>query len=167
MFTHHTVALPSKKRAIRGRRLVVVDIENVVEGAVMTMKQAVDARASVDAAVGLRKDDHVVIGTSHIGVLATGLGWAGSPRIVVRSGANGADLALIEVLTSERVEDRFEEVVLVSGDGIFVDVVAALGAAGVRVTVAARSEAFSAKLRLAAACSVHLASSVVEMGDVA
>ena len=166
MFTYIAAALPLKKRALRGRRLVVVDIENVVGGAVLTPEQAMSARRSIEQSVGLKGSDHVVIGTSHMGLLAAGLGWRG-PRIVVRSGANGADLALLEVLTEERVEDRFDDVVLVSGDGIFAEVVAALAGLGVRVTVAARGDAFSRRLRLAAGRTVLLDDNAMGVGGAA
>jgi hypothetical protein len=115
-------------------------------------------------AAGLHGDEHVVIGTSHVGLMATGLGWAG-PRLVARSGENGADLALLEVLAQERVEERFDEVIIVSGDGIFTDAVAALGAAGVRVVT--RPEACSKRLRMAAGRTVYLNSSAMAMGGTA
>jgi uncharacterized LabA/DUF88 family protein len=74
----------------------------------------------------------------------------------VRSGEDGADLALLDVLLGERVAARFDEVVLASGDGIFTDAVAALGTAGVDVTVLARSGHCSKRLRLAARHTVLL-----------
>lgn len=166
MFTTPPVAPLQMKRALRGRRLVVVDIENVVGGAVMTREQAHFARHVVAGAVGLRPDEQVVIGTSHVGLLATGLGWPGA-RMVIRSGENGADLALLEVLAEERVPERFDEVVLASGDGIFTDVVAALGAGGVRVTVVSRRTACSNRLRMAAGQTVVLDDAAVGSGGAA
>ena len=166
MFTHQAAALPQKKRVLRGRRLVVVDIENVVGGAVMSVQQAVSAHHCLERAAHLDGKEHIVIGTSHIGLIAVGLGWTG-PRLVARSGVNGADMALLEVLTEERVSERFDEVVLVSGDGIFTDAVAALGALGVRVTVVARPEACSKRLRLAAGRTIYLDSSALGVGGAA
>ncbi|SDL41042.1 NYN domain-containing protein [Arthrobacter sp. ok362] len=155
MFTSAAVALPLKKRVMRGRRLVLVDIENVVGGAVMLVEQAANAHVAIAEAVSLVGGEQVVIGTSHFGVMATGLGWRG-PRILARSGRNGADMALLEVLTEEHVEERFDEVVLVSGDGIFSEAVAALGTAGVNVTVVALAGHCSKRLRMAASCTVFL-----------
>lgn len=155
MFTSEDVALPAKKRVLRGRSLVLVDIENVVGGAVMLVEQAVNAHVAIAEAVSLAGGDHVVIGTSHVGVMATGLGWRG-PRILARSGRNGADMALLEVLKEEHVEERFDEVVLVSGDGIFSEAVAALGTAGVNVTVVALAGRCSKRLRMAASRTVFL-----------
>lgn len=155
MFTTEAEVLPSKKRALRGRRLVVVDLENVVGGAVMRVEQAVRARLCISKVIGLAPDEQVVIGTSHAGLLSSGLGWP-TARLVVRSGRNGADLALLEVLQEERIADRFDEVALVSGDGIFTDTVAALARAGVFVTAVSRPEGCSRRLRMAAARSVVL-----------
>jgi len=166
VFTLQADALPLKKRVLRGRRLVVVDIENLVGGAVMTVEQAHFARGCVEGAIGLGPDEQVVIGTSHVGMLASGLGWPGS-RIVVRSGENGADLALLEVLEGERLAERFDEVVLASGDGIFTDAVSALGAEGVHVTVVARPDACSKRLRMAAGQAVLLADTAVGVGGAA
>lgn len=150
MFTSTAAALPRKKRSLRGRRLVVVDIENVVGGAVLTTEQAVGAHLAIEQVAGLNGSEQIVIGTSHVGVMSTGLGWRG-PRLVVRSGQDGADLALLDVLTEERIHERFDEVVLVSGDGIFAEAVSALAAAGVDVTVVAHPGRCSKRLSFAAA----------------
>lgn len=169
MFTDTAVALPLKKRALRGRRLVVVDIENVVGGAVMTAEEAAWAHRYVQHAVGLNEGEQVVIGTSHIGFLPTGLGWPdspGKPRLLIRSGEDGADLTLLEVLTEERIEERFDEVALVSGDHIFTEAVAALGAAGVEVTVVAHLDGCSKRLRMAASHTVFFEDRI-DLGDAA
>jgi hypothetical protein len=166
VFTSNEVAPLPKKRALRGRRLVVVDMENVVGGAIMTVEHAVGAHLCIEAAVGLHGDEHVVIGTSHFGLLSAGLGWAG-PRLLARSDENGADLVLLAVLTEEHVEERFDEVVLVSGDGIFTDAVTALGAAGVRVTVVARRGTCSRRLRMAAGRTILFDERSVGVGGAA
>lgn len=114
MFTSKTVALPSKKRALVGRRLVAVDIENVAGGAIHTAAEAVWARIRIEEVMSMRGDEHIVIGTSHVGLLEIGLAWSGQ-RYVVRSGFDGADLALLDVLEQERIADRFDEVFLVRG----------------------------------------------------
>lgn len=132
----------------------------------MTTEQASLAHLSVEDAVVLTGSEQVVIGTSHVGVVAAGLGWRG-PRLVARSGENGADLALLEVLTEERVEERFDEVVLVSGDGIFTEAVAALAAVGVEVTVVAHPGRCSKRLRLAARHTVFFHRLAVGFGGAA
>lgn len=166
MFTRQAVALPLKQRALRGRRLVVVDIENVVGGAVLTAAQAEWARRAIHDAIALGDQEQVIIGTSHAGLLATGVGWEGA-RLVVRSGSDGADLALLDVLAWEHIAERFDELVLVSGDGIFTDAVAALAAQGLRVTVLAHSECCAKRLQLAAGQTAYFGRRAADLGGVA
>lgn len=155
MFTHDAVALPQKKRALRGRRLVVVDIENVAGGAVSTQELADWARSVVESALHVNVGEQVVIGTSHTGLFNAKAAWP-CARVRARSGQDGADLELLDVLTSEGIEQRFDEVVLVSGDHIFVEAVATLGESGVIVTVASWAQSLSSQLRLATAHTVYL-----------
>lgn len=149
------------------RRPVVVDIENVVGGAVQTVEAVSRAAELLREALGLTRDEPVVIGTSHYGMLSTALGWDGPRRLVMRSGPDGADLALLEVLTEERVEERFEEVALAFGDGIFAETLAALAKSGVRTTVVARAGHCSARLRLAAFKTVLLSADIDSVGGAA
>jgi hypothetical protein len=155
MFTRVADALPDKKRALRGRRLVLVDIENVAGGALVTESIASWARAVVIESLAVDEFEQVVVGTSHVGAFNAWAVWP-SVRVRIRSGQNGADLALLDVMEYERIEQRFDEIVLVSGDGIFADVVARLGAVGARVTVASWAESLSTRLRLAAARVIYL-----------
>lgn len=99
--------------------------------------------------------EQVVVGTSHVGLFNVKSAWP-CARMRVRSGSDGADLELLEVLATEILEQRFDEVVVVSGDGIFADVVAELAGSGVQVTAAAWAASFSSRLRLAACRTVFL-----------
>ncbi len=148
MFTSTTVRPKGSRHCMGGRRLVLVDIENVVGGAVTDVSAAVWAKARVEEVIGSTDGDQVVIGVSHIGLLATGVGWP-RRRYVLGSGPDGADRALLNVM-DEDLADRFEEVVVVSGDGIFAQAVGALAGAGVTVTVVAHPDGLSRRLRLAA-----------------
>lgn len=143
------------KRALQGRRLVVVDIENVVGGALVTQAMAEWARTVVEDALDVREGEQVVIGTSHLGLFNAKTAWP-CARVKVRAGDDGADLELVDVLTYERIAERFDEVILVSGDHIFAEAVAVLGGSGVMVTVASWAESLSARLRLTAARTVYL-----------
>jgi hypothetical protein len=154
MFTCKAVALPPMKRAMRGRRLVIVDIENVVGGAVLSQEAALWAKAQVREVIAVTASDQIVIGTSHIGLLPTGCAWP-KLRFVVASGPDGADRALLEVL-EENVAGRFGEVVLVSGDGIFTEAVSGLTRRGVRVAVVAHKDGLSNRLRMAATHVAYL-----------
>lgn len=148
VFTRKSEALPLKQRALSGRRLILVDLENVVGGAVCCSVDALWAKAQVLEAVALSGHDQIVIGTSHHGLLSIGCAWP-NLRYVVGSGPDGADHALLAVM-EENLADRFDAVVLVSGDGIFAEQVARLGRAGVAVTVVAHPDGLARRLELAA-----------------
>lgn len=132
-----------------GRRIVLVDIENIVGGGVSMPEQVQAAQAAIAAAVVPRNDDQIVIACGRFSVDVVGFEWRGPRRLVFRAGTNGADLELLDILETERVGDRFTEIVLVSGDGIFAEVVSRLGLHA-DVTVASRAESCSRRLRMAA-----------------
>jgi hypothetical protein len=135
-------------REVGQRRLVLVDIENVVGGSSALRDQVQWARDVVEEGVSARPDDQVVIGVAPAGLLNLACAWT-RVRYVMRSGLDGADLVLLEVL-GENIADRFGEVVLVSGDGIFADALGALASQGVHTTVVAHSNGLSRRLELAA-----------------
>ncbi|MBX7106673.1 MAG: NYN domain-containing protein [Gemmataceae bacterium] len=147
-------AVRRQPRLARGRRLVLVDIENIAGGACTTDAIARQARDAVAATGQIGITDHVVIGTSHIGLIPVGTNWDRA-RYVVRSGRDGADLALLEVI-AENVVTRFESVVLASGDRIFAPAVADLAAAGVATTVIGRRGHIARALHQAAARVIYL-----------
>jgi hypothetical protein len=89
-----------------------------------------------------------VLASSHFAAPAAWFGWSGVRR-VIRSGPDGADLALLEIIATENIDKRFDRVVIASGDKIFAQAAAALQAAAVRVTVVSRPDAISRHLRLA------------------
>lgn len=130
------------------RRMIVVDIENVNGGAVLSVDQASWARKLIEGSIAPQHDDQVVVGSARIDCLNSGLAWP-EARLVVRDGADGADLALLEVL-DENLATRFSEVVIVSGDHIFAESIFKLKAAGIRVTVVGHRGRLATALRFAA-----------------
>lgn len=133
----------------QGRRIVLIDVENIVGGGVSVSEQVQGAQAAIAAAVVPRNGDQVVIACGRFSVEVVGFEWRGPRRLVFRAGTNGADLELLDILETERVGARFTEIVLVSGDGIFAEVVSRLGLHA-DVTVASRAESCSRRLRMAA-----------------
>lgn len=156
----------SRSRIPRGRRFVAVDIENVIGGPVRCIAQVARAKETLTQVLGLAGNEHIVVGVSHNGLLSTGLGWSDS-RVVVRSGPSGADMALLQVIVDENIASRFDEVVLVSGDGIFTDVICWLGRQGVPVTLVARPDSCARSLRLAASRAHFVSTTNHEIGGVA
>ena len=93
--------------------------------------------------------DQVEVASSHLTLLNAALGWPHA-RYRVRSGPDGADLALLDVLRHENVATRFTHVAIGSGDHLFAEVAAHLAAQGVWVTVVSRRRSLSPRLALAA-----------------
>jgi hypothetical protein len=115
----------------------VVDIENLVGAAIPTLDRVCEVQYQYLACLGFGVDDQVVLATSHLGLLNAGLGWPHA-RHLVRSGKDGADLELIDVLEHENVAARFRHVVIGSGDGGFSPAAANLAARGLHITVVSR-----------------------------
>jgi NYN domain len=130
------------------RRIVLVDVENVVGGLSAMRDLALSAKEAVEECISARPGDQVVLGVSPAGLLNLACAWT-RVRYVMRSGLDGADLVLLDVL-GENIADRFAEVVLVSGDGIFTNAVAKLASQGVHTTVVAHRAGLSRRLELAA-----------------
>jgi hypothetical protein len=165
-FTDKADALPRKKRALRGRRLVVVEVESIAGGAVRTNALASWARNQVEEAIALKPDEQVIIGARHASALAAGTRWPGA-RLVTARDSDGTQRELLQILQNERIAGRFDELVLASGNGIFTEAIARLGTQGVKVTVVAWPESLSRRLRMAASETVLLERTMMGLGGAA
>lgn len=145
------------------RTLCIVDVENCASTADLSLERALHVQRAIKRAV----PDALmhVVGCSHRNAAAARFAFDRS-RLVIRSGADGADLALIEVLETERVERRFGRVVIASGDHSFVPVIKRLREAG--VVVEALSIAGQLSRELARSCSSvrYLSIANLEAGNV-
>lgn len=147
----HGPLRPPRFGGLRGRTLRLVDIENMVGSCQLSLGDVARARVRINAAVAPGTDDHTVIAASHYNAPAAYFGWAGPVRRLARSGQDGADLALLEVVADVGwVAARYERVVVASGDHAFAPAVAELKGAGVEVIVIRPDTGFSARMRLAA-----------------
>lgn len=127
------------------RRIFIVDIENAVGCGLLGAEDVVREMASLEEIYSIQKSDLVVMGVSHGSNVFPAHAWKGA-RIVLKRGHDGADIALKKVLSHERLAERFEEVVIVSGDGIFAEEAEALRKLGVGVTIHADVRRAAAKL---------------------
>jgi hypothetical protein len=141
----------ARKKNPKNRRIHLVDIENVCGNARPGILDVHAMREHYQELVCPVPDDHVVVACNHGAALNVGLGWPGA-RMMMRSGVDGADRALLSVVENEGIAVRFEGVVIASGDGIFAEAAALLAGCGLSVTVVSRERALSRRLRLAAAC---------------
>jgi hypothetical protein len=137
------------------RTLHIVDIENLAGAAVPTFALVTEVQGRYFARLDLGMDDQVVMAASHLGLLEAARGWPHA-RYRVRSGKDGADLELLDVLEHENVAARFSHVVIGSGDGIFGRSAASLAAHGVRITVVSRHGSLAPGLARAAGDVIYL-----------
>jgi hypothetical protein len=145
----------SFRRRFPDRTLHVVDIENLAGAAVPSLDLVSAVQLRYLARLGFGADDQVVLAASHLGLLNAGLGWPHA-RYRVRSGKDGADLELIDVLEHENVASRFSHVVIGSGDGLFGDAASSLAARGVRITVVSRRDSLARGLARIARDVIYL-----------
>lgn len=129
------------------RHIHLIDIENLAGTPLPTTEQVAEVRSAYQRYI--EHGDHVVLACSHKAYATVGWAWPDA-RHLLRSGEDGADLALLEVLDTERVAERYDCVFVGSGDGIFAGPTAALGGQGVPVTVVSRPESLSRRLEMAA-----------------
>ncbi len=147
--------LIATRRLPAARRLHLLDIENLCGTSHLTASMVAYVLDAYRREIGIGPSDHVVVGVSHHNALAAGR-LVPDARICVRSGVDGADLALLDILEGEQVQDRFAEICLGTGDGIFADPTAAMAGRGARIRVVAGFGTASRRLRLAAGTFTQL-----------
>jgi hypothetical protein len=125
-----------------------------VGGICLTAASVLWAKAALINAAGIGGDDHIVVASSHISLLEAGSNWD-RVRRVVRSGSNGADLALLDALT-EDISSRYEELILASGDGIFTPAIAELASSGLATTVIGWRGSVARTLQLVASQVIYI-----------
>ncbi len=137
------------------RGLHLIDIENLAGAGRPSFEEIRGVQKFYAGHLTFGALDQVVVASSHLTLLNAALGWPHA-RYRVRSGPDGADLELLNVLLHEKVAARFTSVVIGSGDGAFARAAASLAAAGVRVTVVSRRDSLSSRLAFAAGEVVYL-----------
>lgn len=133
------------------RNLHLIDIENLTGTPRPTQADVVNARLAYEPLIAA--GDHVVLACNHGAFLVVEQAWPGV-RHIARSGPDGADEALLDVVRHERAADRFTAVWMATGDGGFAETAAQLCSDGVTVTVVVGRGRLSNRLRLA---TMHLA----------
>jgi hypothetical protein len=143
------------RRRFPARTLLLVDIENLAGAAIPSRLQVMDVQHRYARRMAVGGDDQVIMASNHLALVNAALGWPHA-RYRVRSGPNGADLELLDVIKYENVATRFTHVVIGSGDGMFGDAAAGLSAGGVRVTVVSLQRSLSPSLARAARDVIYL-----------
>ena len=130
------------------RRLHLVDIENLAGEALPSLTQVRQALSLYTRCLAFGVMDQVEVASSHLTLVNAALGWP-QAHYRVRSGPDGADLALLDILRHENVAQRFTHVAIGSGDYLFAEDAARLAALGVCVTVVSRPRSLSQRLAVA------------------
>ena len=151
------------RRRFPVRRLHLVDIENLAGASRPNLSQVHQALGRYTDCLAFGAMDQVEVASSHLTLLNAALGWPHA-HYRVRSGPDGADLALLDVLRYENVAQRFTHVVIGSGDHLFAEEAAHLAAQGVWVTVISRHRSLSLRLALGAASRPTCASGGLGQG---
>jgi hypothetical protein len=137
------------------RGLHLIDIENLAGTGKPSFDQILAVQGIYAGCLTFGALDQVVVASSHLTLLSAALSWPHA-RYRIRSGADGADLELLDILEYEKVAARFTRVIIGSGDGAFARAAASLAAAGVQVIVVSRRDSLSARLAVAASEVVYL-----------
>lgn len=131
------------------RHLILIDIENLAGCPAPSAYEIEAVIALLRSCIPGYDDDQQIVACSHHAAPAVAFAFP-SARRIWRSGRDGADLALLDVIETEGVADRYQRVTLCSGDGIFAEAVAALASRGVDVTAVSLAGHLATRLRLAA-----------------
>jgi hypothetical protein len=137
------------------RHLILIDIENLAATPSPARQQVEMITIALRDAVPGFDEAQRIVACSHRAAPTVAFAFRSSRRLW-RSGPDGADLALLDVLENEGVDRRFGRVTICSGDGIFAGSAARLGGAGVKVTVVSLKGHLAARLELAARNVVFL-----------
>jgi hypothetical protein len=133
-----------------GRRtLHLVDIENLAGGPRRVDRWFSTAVREFRLAAGVARDDHVVMAADQSLWKRTAFSFRDG-RYLPAFGRDGADRRLLDAAPPEWVAERFDRLVIGSGDHAVAPMAAAAAARGVGVTVVARPRQLSRELRLAA-----------------
>ncbi|GAA1513758.1 hypothetical protein GCM10009677_53630 [Sphaerisporangium rubeum] len=89
--------------------------------------------------------DQFVVAVNPRSMVNVGVALHGA-RLLIRSGLDGADSALVDTAVADRIDLRFERAVIGSGDGYFTSLAIWLTEAGLHVTVVSRPERLNRRL---------------------
>lgn len=133
-----------------GRTLHLIDVENLMGGPLAGVGALKQASELYRIAAPVRASDHVIVASNPRLACDAGVEWQAG-RLVTGHGPNGADRALLRAVRDLGwVAERYDRIVIGSGDGVFVGTVRALKEYGVAVGVVAIDGCLSKDLDTAA-----------------
>ena len=156
--------MPKDHQTELKRSLIFIDIENLVGGAKPTLAELEYGKQQLRSVIEGFDTQLAIVASSHLSALAVAQVFPDA-LLRWRSGPDGADLALIDEMRDLRVMQRFDQIVLCSGDGIFAPYLAAMAGHGIDTTVVGLEGHVSAKLKLAARRLIMLSSPTSVLGS--
>jgi len=148
-------------RSGASRKIVLLDIENMLFGAHNTERFRDRSREILALAEARRPTDMVIVGCNPA-LAFTARSVFPRSQIVTGKGKDGADEALIDMIDLEHAASRFNELVIVSGDHVFAPVAHAARQLGLSVRVVAPRHGLSTALRVYADTTVLLSQDVLD-----
>jgi len=138
------------------RTMHLIDIENLCMAPNPTLKQVIEARRSyLELMQPGDNDQFLVTVSSRNNLEAVAFGWTGA-TLKCREGHDGADILLAEAILEGQLEQRFEQVVIASGDGGLAPFVAQLTKSLNNVVVVSQPTAIAMSMRLVGATVQYL-----------
>ena len=129
----------------------LIDIENLCMAANPTFEQVAAARRSYMEVVRPGEyDQFLVTVSSRHNLAAVAFGWSGAD-LKCREGHDGADYLLAESILDGHLEDRFDKIVVASGDGGLAPFVQKLTALLKNVLVVSQPTAIAFAMRMTGA----------------
>lgn len=101
----------------KSRTMHLIDIENLCMAANPTFEQVAEVRRSyMELVKPGEHDQFLVTVSSRHNLVPAAFGWYGA-GLKCREGHDGADILLAEVILEGQLENRFDQVIIASGDG--------------------------------------------------
>lgn len=133
------------------RTLHLVDAENLALTSNCSTEEVYSSFLRYAELFDDSENDLRIVACSHHNAAAVFFGWGSvAAQPLMRSGENGAELALIEECLNQIDQLQITHVVIGSGDGLFLDLVRELQSRGIFVTVVGIEGCTSNRLRMAA-----------------
>jgi len=144
-----------------GRRLLLVDLDNITGMKDLDVPGWRTVVQDMWIELGITSDDKVVVAMCRRTLAAAMPVLVGVPaQLLARGGKDGAKIAILDAVDVRHMAERFEVLVIVSGDHFFIEMAEQARAQGMYVWQVCSARAGCAKrLRLAADYHSELASS--------
>ena len=146
------------KRKQTTRSIFLGDIENLAWDKQANTLTLPSIRTISDA-VSIKLQEYSpleVLASSHYFAKQIWFAWGRTTRRLLGSGPDGADKALLDLVNNEKLHERFDTVIIGSGDGIFTKVATELASRKVHVIAAYGNGRLSKELQLAVHETIEL-----------